>query len=266
MVRILLWYLFLTAMLFCFQRSLLYHPRPLTAKQFQHEVQQRFTGRAEVLPGFDAVVLEPAQPARGTAILFHGNGGNGIDRAILSGEFLNRGYRLVLAEYPGYAARTGSASETALVNDARHLHREVVKRYPIEPITLVGESLGTGVAVQVAAGAAVAPANLVLITPFANMAEVAQRQVPLFPVRWLLRDRYASDRILPGYHGPVRVLVADKDELVGAPSGLALYEVARSRGEADLVRVPGAGHNDWVFKLTRAQWDALLGTMPAPRA
>jgi pimeloyl-ACP methyl ester carboxylesterase len=262
--RLLLWYLMLTALVFCFQRHLLYYPKNDTAAEFHAAVTEHFDGKAHVIPGFDAIVVEPATP-KGTVIWFHGNGGNGYHRSIMKDVFLQRGYRLVLAEYPGYAARPGSPSEDALVTDAKLLHEEVLKRYPGQPVTLLGESLGSAVATQVAAHANTPPAALVLITPFTNMTEVAGRRMRAFPVELLLKDRYRSDEELPRYHGPVHIMVSEMDELVGPATGLQLYDIAKNRGPADLILLPGATHNSWVFKLSMAHWTQMLGPM-APSA
>lgn len=261
--RFLLWYLALTALVFCFQRHLLYYPKKDTVMEFQAAVTEHFDGRAQVIPDFDAIVVEPAAP-QGTVIWFHGNGGNGYHRSIMKDVILQRGYRLVLAEYPGYAARAGSPSEDSLVSDAKLLHEEVLKRYPGQPVTLLGESLGTAIATQVAAHAKTPPAALVLITPFANMTDVASQRMRAFPVWALLKDRYWSDRELPLYRGPVHVVVSEKDELVGPATGMQLYDIAKSRGSADLILLAGATHNSWAFKLSQEHWTQLLGpTLPA---
>jgi len=267
--RFLLYYLLLTALVFCFQRDVMYFPKKDTAAEFQAAVAEHFGGKAQVISGFDAIVVEPAEP-KGTVIWYHGNGGNGYHRSILKDVFLQRGYRLVLAEYPGYAARGGSPSEDALVSDAKRLHDEVLKRYPDQPVTLLGESLGSAVATQVAAHAKTPPAALVLITPFTNMTDVASRRMRAFPVELLLKDRYWSDRELPGYHGPVHIMVSEKDDLVGPASGLQLYDIAKSRGPADLILLPGATHNSWVLQLSTEHWTQLLGAVvpsspPAPQ-
>jgi pimeloyl-ACP methyl ester carboxylesterase len=257
--RFVLWYAIATVLMYGFQRSLLYRPKVLSAPEFAEQVQSRFGGRASVLPGFDAVVLEPETPAKYTAILFHGNGGNGVDRDVLSSRFLFRGYRLIFAEYPGYAARAGDPNEKVLVQDGLQLLAAVQQRFKGQPVVVVGESLGSGVATQVAALSRHPPAALVLITPFASMTEVAQLRMPIFPVKWLLKDRYESDRHISKFAGPVWVMVSDKDELVGPATGLALHKAAQARGPATLVRVTKAGHNDWWSKMSTAQWDTLLG-------
>ena len=254
-----IWYLLVCGVMFMAQRRLLYQPTPLTAEQFQRQIA-RLGPNTSVIAPFDAIVFEPSgRPVVGTALLFHGNGGNGIDRSVLRADFEGQGYRLVLAEYPGYAARAGALSEEALVQDAKNLFYAVQAKYPSEPITLVGESLGSGIAVQVAAGVRPAPARLVLITPFMSLAKVAGNQMKALPAEFMVRDKFESFRHIRGYDGPVAVLVADKDELVTAQAGLDLYDIAQSRGPAMLIRLSGAGHNTWWPQTTSAHWAALLG-------
>jgi uncharacterized protein len=258
--RFSLWYLAVCALLYFGQRSLLYMPTHWTPEAFQAEVAQRFKGKATILPTFDAVVLEPAQKRpHSTAILFHGNGGSGLDRGILASDFLKRGYRLVLAEYPGYAARPGPLSEEALVTDGQQLLEAVRVQYPEQPVTVVGESLGTAVAIQVAAAAVQPPKELLLMTPFWSMEEVAARKVWMLPTSLLLKDKYRSFEHIAKFKGPVRILVAKDDELVTARAGIDLYAVAQSRGPAELIEVADAKHNTWWWRTSPEQWSTLLG-------
>lgn len=248
------------AVLYCAQGSLIYHPVRLTPAQFKLHVAVKAGPSAKVLEDFDAVVMEPARGARaGTAMLFHGNGGLGLDRAGLAQDFLTRGYRLVLAEYPGYGARPGTPSETSLVADGLALYDKVRTLYPAQPVILVGESMGSGVAVQVATHARIQPERLVLITPFLSLAATAARQIPFMPVRWLIRDTFDSATRIKQYTGPVGVLVADKDALVTAAAGEALCMLAATRGSATLARALNAGHNDWFDRTSAMSWTALLG-------
>lgn len=244
------------------QRALIYFPTRLSHEAFEASVKRTFGDQASVLAPFDAVVLEPpsGMPARATAILFHGNASLGIDRAYYAPEFAQRGLRLILAEYPGYGARVGSPSEKALLDDGDALYAEVLLRYPDLPIMLVGESLGTGVAVGVAVRqAAHKPERLVLVTPFLSLEETAARIYRFLPVRLLIKDRFDSAGRLPRFKGPVAILVAEKDEVVGAAQGRELARLARSRGETAYVELAEAGHNSWTALMTDSQWTELLG-------
>jgi alpha-beta hydrolase superfamily lysophospholipase len=253
--------------LYAFQRKLIYLPNRLSREDFEDTVKGAFDDRVSVLAPFDAIVFEPPPTVtvRGTAILFHGNAGLGLDRAYLVPTFARRGLRLILAEYPGYGARGGAPTERTLVDDADALYVKVSRAYPNSPIALVGESLGGGVAVQVAAReAARPPSRLVLVTPWLSLAETAARAYPFLPARYLVKDRFDSAGRLPRYTGPVAILVAERDEVVGAAQGRALAQLARSRGETVYVELPEAGHNSWTALMTDAQWTDLLGLAPVP--
>jgi len=249
------------------QRRLIYFPTRTAPARLAEKAWAAFGDRATILDAFDAVVVAPPAgvPVQATAILFHGNAALGIDRGYLAPAFAARGIRLVLAEYPGYGARAGSPTEQALVQDAGALYTMVLGRYPATPVMLVGESLGSGVAVQVAAQSPTpAPARLVLLTPFLSLAETAARAYPFLPARYLVKDRYDSAAALPRYSGPVAILVAEKDEVVGPDQGRALARLARTRGETVYVELGEAGHNSWTALMTDVQWTALLGIPPAP--
>jgi pimeloyl-ACP methyl ester carboxylesterase len=248
--------------LYAGQRHLIYFPRKTSSTEFAEDVKTLFGDRATILPPFDAVVVEPSPgtPVRATALLFHGNASLGIDRAGLAPAFAERGVRLVLAEYPGYGARPGAPSEKTLVADGDALYAAVLRRYPDAPILVVGESLGTGVAVQVAVHqAARPPARLVLLTPFLSLVETAARAYRFLPVRHLMKDRFDSAGDLPRYRGPIAIMVGEKDEVVGAAQGRELARVSRSRGETVYVELPEAGHNSWIALMTESQWTELLG-------
>jgi hypothetical protein len=253
--------------LYAGQRQLIYFPRKMSPAEFAAEVRAALGERAEILAPFDAVVIEPppATAARGTAIVFHGNASLGLDRAHLAAVFAARGLRLVLAEYPGYGPRGGAPTERALVADGEALYAAVLRRYPDAPVLLVGESLGTGVAVQVAVRQAQRPpARLLLLTPFLSLAETAARVYWFLPARYLIRDRFDSAGELPRFSGPVAILVAARDEVVGAAQGRALGQLSRLRGETTYIEIPEAGHNTWSALMTDAQWTLLLGLAPAP--
>ena len=213
-------------MLYANQRDMIYLPTRVAPPQFAALVRATFGSGATILAPFDAVVVEsPADmPVRGTAIVFHGNASLGIDRTYMLPVFAARGLRLVLAEYPGYGSRAGAPTEQTLVDDGNALYDEVLRRYPGSPVILVGESIGTGVAVQVAIRRTQPPTRLVLLTPFLSLAETAARVYPFLPVRYLIKDRFDSARQLRRYQGPVALLIAGQDEVVGATQGRALAD------------------------------------------
>ena len=252
------------------ERSLVYPATRYSQAEFEQRVAQRFAGGATVLAPFDALIIEApaasASQAVATAVYFHGNGDVSTNLAALAPVFAQRNMRLVLAEYPGYGARSGTPSEHALVDDARALYAALVERYRGTPIIVVGQSLGSGVAAQVAADAtAEPPSRLVLITPFLNLPEAAAHAFGGLPVQSIVSDRYDSAAALARYAGPAAVLVADDDRLIGPEQGRQLARTPRSHGQTLLLDVPGATHDNWPRAMTAARWDTLLLGAPASR-
>lgn len=241
------------------QGKLLYHPD-------QHSIESLNQALAALPSGsmvdvqYHAVVVEPAQqPSQGTVIFYHGNAGSAWKYLPYHKVFNALGYRMVLAEYPGFGWRAGLPNEHQMVDEGVALYNHWRQLTPHDqPVILVGKSLGTGVAVQVAAQASRPPNKLVLLTPFSSITEVAAQKYWMLPVRWLLKDTFESAQHLPDYAGPVSILVAAKDEVIGAQTGLQLLAQAQQRGPAEVMLLPDADHNSWMPQLTGAQWGQLL--------
>lgn len=215
---------------------------------------------------FRALLVEPeGGTVRGTVIVFHGNAGHAGHRLFYA-EVLNPlGWRVLLAEYPGYGPRDGELGEASLVADAAAT--VALAQRDFGATVLLGESLGAGVAA--AASARVAhkgiPA-LLLVTPWDTLAAVAAHHYPWLPVRWLLRDRYDSVANLHAYPGRLAVVVAEGDRVIPAERGRALYE--RLPAARRLFAVAGADHNDWGDFVDAAWWRELMAavTENAPQA
>lgn len=244
------------------QRSLIYPARHYDHTEFERRVHERFAPDAVILAPFDAIVIEPSAPAVATAIWFHGNGNVNTDFARLAAAFDERRVRLVLAEYPGYGARAGIPSERVLVDDARALYVAIGDRYPTQPIVVIGQSLGSGVAAQLAADATrPQPQRLVLLTPFFDLPDAASHAFWNLPLQSIVNDRYDSGSALLRYAGPVIVVVAAEDRLIGAATGRRLAQVTRPLGSTTLVELAGADHNNWLTAMSPHTWDMVLDGM-----
>lgn len=245
---LILGYLLLVAIIFVSQRQLLYFPSkqlPNTRQLEAHGLQMWPATGSD----YQALLAEPQPPVLGTIMIFHGNAGAASDRVYYLPPLLRSGFRVVLAEYPGYGGRNGSPSEDAIVADATQQTRQLMAQFP-GPIYLWGESLGAAVAAAVASEISEV-GGLVLITPWDQLANVAARHYWYLPVRWLLHDRFDSAANLTGYANPVAVLVAEQDTIIPPRHANALYEKLSSPKQ--LWRFTGAGHNSWPIQ-EQADW------------
>lgn len=186
----------------------------------------------------------PAEGApRGRVIVLHGNAGSALDRLPYAAALAPLGVEVWLLEYPGYGPRAGEPSLRSLSEAAVAAARALAAKGP-EPVLLLGESLGSGVAARAAALAPEAVRGLVLVTPYARMAEVARIHYPFLP-GFLLRDRWAPLDDLAGFRGPVAVLVAGRDEVVTPAQGRRLFDALP--GPKRLWVQEGATHNGIAF-------------------
>jgi hypothetical protein len=228
-------------------------------------VENVVSGRLRAWPSahdFRGLVAEPAGPARGTAIVFHGNAGHAGHREFYASALTRLGLRVILAEYPGYGPRGGALGEQNLVADAGQTIELAHRRYG-EPLLLIGESLGAAVVAGASARQRDRTAGLMLITPWDRLANVAAFHYPWLPVRWLLRDRYDSAAHLASLGLPVLVVVAEQDSIVPARLGNALYRALP--GPKRLTVVKAADHNDWPDLVDDAWWsDAVSFLLDEP--
>ena len=191
---------------------------------------------------------------RGTALVFHGNAGWAGDRLYYLPPLLARGYRVVLAEYPGYGMRSGQPTVEGVLAFADRAVTAASLTWPGD-LLIVGESLGAGVAAHVAVQHEARIKGIVLITPWDSLRTLARVHYPWLPASLLLKHPMDSIAALRSFRKPIAVLVADRDDIVGAAGGLTL---ARELAVARLVRLPDSGHNDWLGAMTLRHWDELL--------
>jgi uncharacterized protein len=186
--------------------------------------------------------VPPAGTAWFTAIVFNGNGGNRAMRAPLADALARQGVAVLLFDYRGFGGNAGTPTERGLIADARAAREYLVGRGDVDPkrVAYFGESLGAAVAVQLAV--AFPPAALVLRSPFASLAEVGRFHYPLLPVRWLLRDRFASCEFIARVFSPLLVIAGDRDSIVPPAHSRRLFEAAREPRR--FVIIKDADHND----------------------
>jgi uncharacterized protein len=173
-------------------------------------------------------------------LYFHGNGGSLRWRIDRFRALTADGTGLVALSYRGYGGSSGRPSEAGLMEDAQAAYAFAAARYPPDRIVVWGESLGSGLAVPLAAQRPVG--RLVLESPFTSAADVAAAMYWFVPVRWLMKDQFRSDLAIGKVTVPVLVLHGERDRVVPIGLGERLYALINAPKR--LVRFPGAGHND----------------------
>jgi fermentation-respiration switch protein FrsA (DUF1100 family) len=183
--------------------------------------------------------FSPAQLGKQTILYFHGNGGEIADRAERFAAYQAQGFGVFFLSYRGYGASTGLPSEQGLINDALAAHDWLMARgIAAGEVMLVGESLGSGVAVQLAAERRVKA--LALEAPFASAANVAAAAFWWLPARLLMKDKFDSIAVIDKVKAPLLIIHGDRDGVVPLSEGQALF--ARANEPKEMVVIPGGSH------------------------
>jgi uncharacterized protein len=229
------------ALLYVAQRSLQYFPE-----------RRRTVPRAIGLPEAEEAVLDtadgervivwhvPPREEQPVFLYFHGNGGSLRWRDERFRALISDGSGLIALSYRGYGGSSGRPTEKGLLADAAAAYAFAVARYPADRIALWGESLGSAVAIALAADKPVG--RIVLEAPFTSAADVGARHYRFVPVRLFMKDQFRSDLRAGKVTAPVLVVHGENDFVVPTTLGKRLYDLIRAPKR--FVSVAGAGHND----------------------
>ncbi len=241
-LTLLAFWLALVALLYLFQRQIQYRPPAMAA-----------TLDSASLPGLADLPLTADDglatrswvrlpPPGGRVVVYlHGNAShmNAIGHKARTAADL--GFGVLLLGYRGYSGNPGSPTEQGLYADTRAaLNWLAAQGIGPERVILYGESLGTGVAVQIASERPVAA--VVLEAPFTSVTDVAARQYPFVPVRPLLKDHFDSRAKIGRVSAPLLVIHGERDGVVPFKLGQRLFEAANQPKRFQAF--PQAGHND----------------------
>jgi len=173
-------------------------------------------------------------------LFFHGNGEVLAGRVSRFRGITADGTGLVALSYRGYAGSTGKPSEQGLLNDAAAAYAFTAARYKPEQIVAWGFSLGTGVAVALAADHPVG--KLILEAPYTSIADVAAPMFRLVPVHRLLRDQFHSDERIARVTASLLIMHGEKDPTILIRFAERLFALAREPKQ--FVRFPEGGHDN----------------------
>lgn len=219
-------YVLLCAVMFFFQRSLLYFPQTRSGD---------YGATVLTLPK-DVLALARRNEGAKALVYFGGNSEDvSVNMPGLVSEFPDRA--IYLLHYRGFGGSAGSPSQEALFEDGLELFDRVHARH--SEVLVVGRSLGSAVALYVATRRPVS--RLVLITPFDSVQSLAAHHYPFVPVRWLLRDKFESWKFAPEVTAPTLIIAAADDEVVPRASTELLF--SRFKNGVAVLKVLRGRHN-----------------------
>ncbi len=223
-------YVIAVLLLFVFQRSFIYLPTP----KYEH--------------GFEQISVQNENESIEVIVLNKGNenafvyfGGN-AEAVVANASEFSRSFpttTVYLINYRGYGGSTGKPTESALFFDAELIFDHFSPQH--RNLAAVGRSLGSGVAMHLAANRPVS--KIVLITPYDSILALAKKQFPIFPISLLLKDKYDSISLANTVSVPTLVLAGSRDTLIPLNHSQNLID-AIGKDQAEMIIIEQAGHNN----------------------
>ena len=221
---------------------MIFYPQPLPEAE-RALLARRFPSAASVFirasdgTRLHAWYLEPAP--RAALVLYFGGNAEEVSWMISQAALHAPGTGWLLVDYRGYGSSEGKPGEAALTADAIAWYDYATQRLDAQKIVAFGRSLGSAVAVQLAASRTLA--GVILVAPFDSLTNVARHHYPYLPVGWLLKHPFDSARRAPGISAPLLCLVAEHDEVIPPARSKGLFDAWK--GPKRWVQLRAAGHN-----------------------
>ena len=221
-------YLLVTLGLYIFQRSLLYHPvennyygDKLTVNI--EKVKITTEDNIDLLAWYHKKDIKKYK----TILYLHGNAGSLENRIHKINHFNNMNINFLLLAWRGFSGNEGKPTEQGLYQDARSAVKWLINEGAIEEnIVIYGESLGTGVATEIAQNKNFA--GVILESPFTSMIDLGKKYYPIFPVKLLLKDKYESEKKIKNLKSPILVMHGKKDKIVPFYMGKKIFDMANN--------------------------------------
>lgn len=224
------------AALYFLQDRLIFYPQrmPETSRALLAERAQSIFIRAE-----DGTRLHAWHVSGSPLVVYFG--GNAEEVSWMIGRVARSapGTGWLLVDYRGYGSSDGAPSQETLSADAIQWHGYAKEKLGAQRIFVFGRSLGSGVAVQLAAARPVD--GLILVAPYDSLTNVARHYYPYLPVRWMLKHPFDSLALASSISAPLLCLVAERDEVIPLVHSKRLYDAWK--GPKRWVELIGAGHN-----------------------
>ena len=234
-------YIAFAAVLYVTQRSMMYFPETIHTTPAQAGLPSAQEVTLTAADGVHSIAWHvPPRGDKPVILYFHGNGGALRYRVDRFSKLVADGIGLVALEYRGYGGSSDSPTEAGLIADAEAAYAFAAARYAVKQLVPWGESLGSGVAVALAAEKPVG--RVILEAPFTSAAAVAGARYWYFPVRLLMKDQFRSDERIGKVTAPVLILHGARDRAVPFAMGERLFE--ETKAPKHIVRFVEGDHED----------------------
>lgn len=230
--------------LFMIQRTFMYFPSKVTQSRavFNAQDMDIVTFKTEDGLSLGAWYKAPVD-GKPIIVLFHGNASHMGISALKVRSFLDSGYGAFLPAYRGYAGNPGKPTEEGLYLDGRAAISWLLENgYQQSDIIIYGESLGTGVSIELASKYYKDVKGLVLESPYTSFIDLAKRTYFWLPLNLVMRDRYESIDKIAYVQAPIFIVRGGKDTLVPPAMGQRLFDAAKA--EKQIKTLENSGHND----------------------
>jgi len=235
-------YLLLLSGVYIFQRSFLLHPRPLPADhvfRFDYPFKEHYLESPDGAR-INALYFKTTLTRRGVVLFFHGNAENLQRWGYYHTEFTSRGYDFFCIDYRSFGKSTGKATESNMIADAHLAYDFLRNSFSPDDIVIFGQSLGSGVASQLAK--AMPARSLILETPFYNVPDVFRAHAPVLIFPFSPEFRFRNDKCLPHITYPIHILQGTADKVVPLRSARKLRPLLKSSDSFTIIE--GGHHTD----------------------
>lgn len=235
----------LCALLYLTQRSLIYYPISSNALTDQEVIW--IENKHEKLK---VIVLNKGND---NAFIYFGGNAEDVSLNIPDFQAALSDTAIYLVNYRGYGGSTGTPSEKALFQDAIAIYDSISDKHA--SISVVGRSLGSGVAMHLASSRDIA--KLVLVTPYDSLENIARKYYPIFPISLILQDKYDSLQRASAITSPVLMVIAEHDEIIPRRYSESLMSAFSPQITVEMSVISDASHNS--LSMYRQYYDELSG-------
>ena len=233
-------YLLMCGLMFFFQEKMIFFPQVLDIN-YTFEFEQEFeeiniiTEDQKHLHG----LLFPSENSRGLVYYLHGNGGSLAGWGRVAKTYTDLNYDVFLLDYRGYGKSEGKIqSEAQMYQDVQSAYRQLLKSYKEESIVVIGYSIGTGPAAQLASTNS--PGMLILQAPYYSLTDMMRHTYKFIP-SFLLKYKFNTSKYVQECEPPIVLFHGDADELIYYESSVKLKQLIKPTDI--LITLEGQGHN-----------------------